>query len=89
MASPKDQYSCAHVCVEVDLEAGLPEAIKLTVGNWYHYQKLEYEQLPFKCRNCHDYGHFKKNFPKLPSVQVDRDEEEGWIQAKRPRANPR
>ena len=24
MASPKDQYACARICVEVDLEAGLP-----------------------------------------------------------------
>ena len=39
MASPKDQYACARICVEVDLEAGLPEAIKLIVGNWYHYKK--------------------------------------------------
>ena len=43
MASPKDQYACARICVEVDLEAGLPEAIKLTVGSWSHFQKLDYE----------------------------------------------
>ena len=43
MESPKDQYACARICVEVDLEAGLPKAIKLIVGNWYHYQKLDYE----------------------------------------------
>jgi hypothetical protein len=41
-ADPKGQYSCARICVEVDLEAGLPEAIKLTVGEWQHYQKLDY-----------------------------------------------
>ena len=43
MASPKDQYACARICVEVDLESGLPKAIKLTVGNWSHFQKLDYE----------------------------------------------
>ena len=48
IASPKDQYACARICVEVDLEAGLLEAIKLTVGTWYYFQKLDYEQLPFK-----------------------------------------
>jgi hypothetical protein len=31
-ADPKDQYSCARICVEVDLEIGLPEAVKLKVG---------------------------------------------------------
>jgi hypothetical protein len=32
----KDQYSCARICVEVDLEVGLPEAINLTVVDWTH-----------------------------------------------------
>ena len=64
MASPKDQYACARICVEVDLEAGLPKAINLTVGNWSHFQKLDYEQIPFKCRGCHEYGHFIRNCPK-------------------------
>ena len=40
---PKDQYSCARICVEVDLEVGLPEEIKLKVGDWQHFQKLDYE----------------------------------------------
>lgn len=39
---------------------GLPEAIKIKVGSWTHLQKLDYEQLPFKCRECHEYGHFAK-----------------------------
>ena len=42
-AHPKDNYSCAHICVEVDLEAGLPAAIKLVIGEWHHFQKLDYE----------------------------------------------
>lgn len=46
----KGQYSCARICVEVDLDGGLPEAIKLTIPSWKHFQKLDYEQLPFKCR---------------------------------------
>ena len=29
----KDQYSCARICVEVDLEIGLPEAINIIVAN--------------------------------------------------------
>ena len=57
-AENKGQYSCARICVEVDLEAGLPEAVKLKVGDQHHYQKLDYEQLPFKCRHCHEHGHF-------------------------------
>ena len=81
MASPKDQYACAHICVEVDLEAGLLEAIKLTVGNWFHFQKLDYEQLPFKCRGCQEYGHFICNCPKKPEIQQDKAE--GWHRVNR------
>ena len=33
MASTKDQYACARICVEVDLEVGLPEAINLMARN--------------------------------------------------------
>ena len=81
MASPKDQYACACIYVEVDLEARLPEAIKLTMGNWFHFQKLDYEQLPFKCRGCHEYGHFIHNYPRNPKIQQDK--EEGWHMVKR------
>lgn len=58
--SRKDQFSCARICVEVDLEVGLPEAIKLSVADWTHIQELDYDQLPFKCRHCHEYGHFAR-----------------------------
>jgi hypothetical protein len=61
----KSQYTCARICVEVDLELGLPEAIKLTVGSLQHYQNLDYEQFPFKCRNFHEHGHFHMNCPKI------------------------
>jgi hypothetical protein len=80
-ADPKDQYSCARICVEVDLEVGLPEAIKLKVGDWQHFQKLDYEQLPFKCRGCHEYGHFQRNCPK--SLNIEKAGDEGWQQARK------
>jgi len=78
-ADPKGQYSCARICVEVDLEAGLPEAIKVTLGDWHRYQKLDYEQLPFKCRNCHEHGHFQKHCPKIQHPE----ETEGWQKVKK------
>jgi hypothetical protein len=80
-ADNKGQYTCARICVEVDLEAGLPEAVKLTVGSWTHYQKLDYEHLPFKCRNCQEYGHFQRNCPKLQTSGTE--EAEGWQKVKR------
>jgi hypothetical protein len=66
-AEPKGaQLTCARICVEVNLEKGLPEAIKLSLGDWCHIQELDYEQIPFKCLRCHDYGHFARSCPKAP-----------------------
>lgn len=39
-ANCRDQFDCARICVEVDLEVSLPEAIKIRVGSWSHVQKL-------------------------------------------------
>jgi len=63
-----DIFTCARICVEVNLEKGLPEAIKLTMGDWSHVQELDYEQIPFKCLHCHVYGHFAKSCPKASEV---------------------
>jgi hypothetical protein len=87
-AEPRDQYSCARICVEVDLEVGLPEAIKLKVKNWQHFQKMDYEQLPFKCRGCHEYGHFQRNCPKNPP-STEKEGDEGWQQARKGRSKAR
>ena len=65
-AEPKGSlFSCARICVEVYLEKGLPEVINLNMDEWEHMQKVDYEQLPFKCKKCHEYGHFVKNCPKV------------------------
>ena len=74
----KDQYSCARICVEVDLEEGLPEAIKLTVAGWAHVQELDYEQLPFKCRHCHGHGHFAKHCKKKAEEKLDKQNRDQW-----------
>ena len=82
-ADNKNIYNCAMICVEVNLEAGLPEAVKLKVGTWTHFQKLDYEHLPFKCRLCqeHEHGHFQRNCPK--NQALDKEETEGWHKVKR------
>lgn len=80
-ANSKYQYDCARICVEVDLEVFLPEAIKIRVGSWTHLQKLDYEQLPFKCRKCQVYGHFARGCPK--NAETEKGKEDGWMQVKR------
>ena len=39
-AERKDQYSCARICDEVDLEIRFLEAIKLNVDEWSHFQEI-------------------------------------------------
>jgi hypothetical protein len=77
-AARKDQYSCARICVEVDLEEGLPEAINLTVAGWTYVQELDYEQIPFKCRHCHGHGHFAKHCKKKSEEQAEKNNGESW-----------
>ena len=64
----------------MDLEASLPEAVKLSVGSWTHYQKLDYEHLQFKCRNCQEHGHFQRHCPKLTE---EKEDAEGWQKVKK------
>jgi hypothetical protein len=76
-AEPKgDQFTCARICVEVNLEKGLPEAINLSLGEWCHLQELDYEQIPFKCLRCHAYGHFARSCPKAPEEPGPAKEED-------------
>lgn len=77
-AARKDQFLCARICVEVDLEEGLPEAINLTVAGWSHIQELDYEQLPFKCKYCHGHGHFAKHCKKKAEEQSVMTKEDQW-----------
>jgi len=40
--------SRACLCVEVDMEKGLPEEIQLTLYGWSYIQTTDYEKIPFK-----------------------------------------
>ena len=51
--------------MEVDLEKGFPKVVNLYMDGWEHMQKVDCKHLPFKCKKCHEYGHFVKNFPKV------------------------
>ena len=79
-ADRKDQFSCARICIEVDLETSLPEAINLTVADWSHIQALDYEKIPFKCRFCHGYGHFPRNCKKKSEDEIEHVKDAQWTQ---------
>lgn len=43
------QFACAKMCIEVDLEKVLPFEIVLIQGEWKHILPLDYDKLLFKC----------------------------------------
>ena len=75
----------ARICVYMDLSRELPEAISLNWEDEEWIQPLDYEQLPFRCRLCHEYGHFGRNFPNTslrpnPAAPVSPPRgRHGWI----------
>jgi hypothetical protein len=68
------------------LEKGLPEPIQLTLDGWTYIQIVDYEQLPFKCKSCHEYRHFTKNCPKAIQENPKNKALDQWHPAKRKRA---
>jgi hypothetical protein len=64
------------------MEKGLLEAIQLTLDSWSYIQTVDYEQLPFKCKDFHEYDHFSKNSPKSKVDQLEEKEQEQWKQEK-------
>ena len=86
-ADNKSIYNCARICVEFNLEAGLPEAVKISLGSWSHYQKVDYEHLPFKCRTSQEHGHFQRNCPK--NQIAEKEDAEGWQKVKKTKAGPK
>jgi hypothetical protein len=79
--------ACTRLCVEVDLEKGLPEAIQLNLDSWSYIQQVDYEQIPFKCKICHEYGHFAKSCPQAKDMQDQDPKQDQWQQPKRKKTN--
>jgi hypothetical protein len=61
----------------------LPEAIQLNLDNWSYIQQVDYEKIPFKCKACHEYGHFAKTFPQAKETQDQDPKQDQWQQPKR------
>jgi len=70
-------FACARICVEVDLEKGLLEAVLLMLDNWIRLYLVDYEQQLFKCKTYHEYDHFAKNCKlNQQAHHFDKDKEE-------------
>lgn len=57
----------AQICVEMDFSEGFPAEIILQGKGYSWTQKLDYEQLHFKCRACFETGHLALKCKKFPN----------------------
>jgi len=60
-----NQKRMARILVNINVREGLGDAVELILGHYRHIQKLDYENIPFRCRRCHEYGHLVEDC-KLP-----------------------
>jgi hypothetical protein len=56
----------ARICVEMDFTKGFPAEIILQGKDYSRNQKIDYENLSFRCRNCFETRHIARNCEKLP-----------------------
>ena len=47
----------AHILVSINIRNGLPGAMRIAWKDYSHLQTLDYENVPFCCHHCHEYGH--------------------------------
>jgi hypothetical protein len=45
--------SVVNILVDIDLSSSLYESIEIEVGSLHYTQTLDYENIPFRCIQCH------------------------------------
>jgi hypothetical protein len=55
----------------------------LNLDNWSYVQQVDYEQISFKCKACHEYGNFEKNCPQVKETQEKYLKQDHWQHPKR------
>ena len=67
----------------MDISGALPKAISLEFRDEEWIQKIDYEQIPFRCRQCHQHGNlireFSLNKRKEAVNPKTQQEKEGFI----------
>ena len=59
------QRKVARILVNLNIREGIGEENDLSWGGYNYIKKSDYENIPFRCRRCHQYGHLIKSC-KLP-----------------------
>ena len=63
-ATLKGRYtSYVRICIDMDVLGVLPEAISLEFKDEEWIQSINYKQIPFRCRRCHEHGHLIRECP--------------------------
>ena len=67
--------SYARICIYLDIFIDFPDGIELTWEDEEWFQAIDYEQIPFCCRRCHEHGHLFRYCPqnKRPGGKKDQD----------------
>jgi hypothetical protein len=76
----------------MDVSGALPEAISLEFRDEEWIQNIDYEQIPFRCRRCHEHGHLIRECPLIKKQEAEntklQQDEDGFIKPNhRNRAN--
>jgi len=56
------QRKVERILVNLNFIEGIGEEVDFRWGSYTHTQSLEYENVPFRCKICHQYGHLVMNF---------------------------
>lgn len=74
-------YTFAQICVEVDLNKGLPDRIVLKHKDHCWLQTIDYENTTFRCRICRKTGHLQNACPEYKKDNQRRrksGKKKGW-----------
>lgn len=63
-ATKRGKYnSFARICVYMNLAEPIPDTVEVEYHDEVWKQLVDYEHIPFRCRNCHEYDHLYKQCP--------------------------
>ncbi|KAH9327048.1 hypothetical protein KI387_007226 [Taxus chinensis] len=79
-----EQMIYARICVLMDLNNPLPAKISLEIETDKWEQMVDYENIPFRCRICHEYGHLVKDCTaKMPESKEGEKNKDGFVTPKK------
>ena len=83
--------SYARICVYMQLDRALLDAVSLLHDDYEWIQLLDYEHVPFHCRRCHAHGHLFRDYPLTAQTRSqdngDKEEADGFTKVPSRRRN--